>query len=349
MMREDGKIIFKTGHDVEEYDPGKHRLFSATHEEIMSGATADVYFVRTQEILEKQGLADTVVTAEVFPSRPGIVAGTPECLHLLKDLNLEVWALEEGESFQAKETVMRITGPYSKFGPYETALLGILASSSAWATRARECKEASLGKPFFCFGARHVHPAVSPVMERAAIIGGASGAACILGAKLLGQQPVGTIPHALVLITGDTVKTALAYNTYMPKDAPRTILVDTFHDEAEEALRVAEVLGKDLGGIRLDTPSERGGVTEDLVREVRARLDLAGFAHVKIFVSGGVTPERMTRLAQAGADAFGVGSYISSAPPIDMTMDIKAISGKPIAKRGRIPGPVPNPKLKRFM
>ena len=186
-------------------------------------------------------------------------------------------------------------------------------------------------------------------MERAAIVGGADGAACILGAKLMGKEPVGTVPHALVLILGDTVKTAVAYNTYMSKDAPRTILVDTFHDEAEEALRVAQVLGKDLGGIRLDTPSERGGVTEDLVREVRARLDQAGFNHVRIFVSGGLTPERMTRLAQAGADAFGVGSYISSAPPIDMTMDIKAIEGKPIAKRGRIPGPIENPKLKRFL
>jgi nicotinate phosphoribosyltransferase len=39
-------------------------------------------------------------------------------------------------------------------------------------------------------------------------------------------------------------------------------------------------------GVRLDTPSERGGVTPDLVKEVRARLDQAGFSYVKIFVSG---------------------------------------------------------------
>ncbi len=62
--------------------------------------------------------------------------------------------------------VLRITGPYSLFGPYETALLGILASSSAWASRARECKDAAMGRPFYCFGARHIHPAVAPVMEK---------------------------------------------------------------------------------------------------------------------------------------------------------------------------------------
>jgi len=47
--------------------------------------------------------------------------------------------------------------------------------------------------------------------------------------------------------------------------------VDTFKDEAEESLRVAKALGERLAGIRLDTPGERGGVTPDLVTEVRAR------------------------------------------------------------------------------
>lgn len=345
---ENGDVVFKTSQDVKDYAPSRDRLFSATHKEIRSAATADVYFVRTQEILEREGRSGTVVTAEIFGGRSGIIAGTVECMQLLKGLPLEVWGLEEGEPFAEKDTVLRITGPYSVFGPYETALLGILASSSAWATASRECKEAAGGAPFFCFGARHIHPAVAPVMERAAVVGGADGAACILGAKLAGREPVGTIPHALVLIMGDTVKTAVAYNTHMPKDAPRTILVDTFHDEAEESLRVAAALGKDMGGVRLDTPAERGGVTEGLVREVRARLDQAGFGHVKIFVSGGLNPERMAGLAKAGVDAFGVGSYISAARPIDMTMDIKAVEGRPIAKRGRIPGPVDNPRLKRL-
>lgn len=344
---ENGRVRFLTSKDVKDYKPDTDRLFSATHEEIAGGATADVYFVKTQEILEREGKGDTVVTAEIFPSRPGVLAGIPECLQLLKGLPVKVWAVSEGETFSEKDTLIRITGPYSAFGPYETALLGILASSSGWATAARECREAVPGVPVVCFGARHIHPAVAPVMERASIVGGMDGAACILGAKLMGKEPVGTIPHALVLIMGDTVDTAVAYDKYMGPDSPRTILVDTFHDEAEEALKVAHALGKDLMGIRLDTPSERGGVTEGLVKEVRARLNQAGFDHVKIFVSGGVTPERMVNLSAAGADAFGVGSYVTAARPIDMTMDVKEIEGRAIAKRGRIPGQVPNPRLKR--
>ncbi|MEW5718650.1 MAG: nicotinate phosphoribosyltransferase, partial [Chloroflexota bacterium] len=130
----------------------------------------------------------------------------------------------------------------------------------------------------------------------------------------------------------------------------RIALVDTFHDEAEEALRVARALGDRLWGVRLDTPSERGRVTPDLVKEIRARLDQAGCARVKIFVSGGIDAERIELFKRAGApvDGYGVGSAISAAPPLDFTGDLKEIDGKPIAKRGRIPGITENPRLKSW-
>jgi nicotinate phosphoribosyltransferase len=49
-----------------------------------------------------------------------------------------------------------------------------------------------------------------------------------------------------------------------------------------------------------------------------------------------------------GPMPFGVGSFISSAPPIDMTMDLKEVEGRAIAKRGRIPGLIDNPKLEKM-
>ena len=242
---------------------------------------------------------------------------------------------------------MRIEGAYDEFGLFETVILGCMASPSGWATAARECKRAAGETPVYCFGARHLHPAVAPVMERAAIIGGFDGASCILAAKFVGLEPVGTVPHAVILIMGDTVQVANIYDKVMPPDAPRIVLVDTFRDEAEEALMVAEALGDRLHGVRLDTPGERGGVTAELVFEVRQRLDQKGFEQVKIMVSGGLNPERIIELKAAGAAAFGVGSYVTAAPPIDMTMDLKVVNGVPIAKRGRIPGITDNPKLKR--
>jgi len=62
----------------------------------------------------------------------------------------------------------------------------------------------------------------------------------------------------------------------------------------------------------------------------------------------GLNPERITYFKEQGApvDSFAVGSHISGATPIDFTGDIKEIDGRPIAKRGRIPGTTPSPRLK---
>jgi len=326
----------------------ENRFFSATGSEIEQGLTSDIYFVRTRDLLGSIGLADTVVTAEIFSSKEGVLAGMDESLYLLRKRDLEIWALPEGSAMGTKEVVMRIKGRYGDFGIYETPLLGILSSSSGWATAARICKEAAGERRVICYGARHLHPAVAPVMERAAVIGGVDDCSCILGALLLGKAPVGTVPHAAFLIVGDTVKLATAYDSFVAEGDPRIILVDTFKDETEEALRVAEALGSRLNGIRLDTPGERGGVTVGLVRETRARLNQAGFDQVKIIVSGGLNLERIAALSEAGADAFGVGSFIYRAPAIDMTMDIKEVRGEAIAKRGRIPGLTENERLEKI-
>ena len=333
--------------DVDTFKAGGGRFLSATHEEIRSGATTDIYFINTRDVLASVGRLNVLVVAEVFARREGLFAGVGEVLELLKDCPLEIEALPEGECFSPKETVLRIRGSYRDFGLFETTL-GFLSSSSGWATAARQCVDAAGGKPVLSFGARHVHPSVASVMDNVAVkVGGCAGASSVLGAKLAGKEPSGTVPHAAVLIIGDTLSLAKAYDAELPERVARIFLVDTFKDEAEETLRLAEALGKKLDAIRLDTPGERGGVTPDLVREVRYRLDAASFQHVKIVVSGGLTPGRIAELSALGADVFGVGSFIAHAPPIDMTLDIKEIEGHPVAKRGRLPGVLANPRLLR--
>ena len=314
---------------------------------VINGDSADIYFLRTRDVLAREGL-NPVAAMELFPARDGLLCGMREAVALLKRVlppGAEVWGLEEGEAMSRKETVLRITAPYQSYGIYETALAGYLSQESAWATAARECVEAADGVPVISFGARHVHPNVVAAMDYAAVVGGCASCSSVEGARLAGVAASGTMPHALIICLGDTVAAALAFDRHMPPDVPRTVLVDTFHDEAEESLRVAEAMRDRLQAVRLDTPGERGGVTPDLVKEVRARLDLAGFPSVQIFVSGGVTPERIATMGREGArvDGYGIGSYITSAPPIDFTADIHEIEGRPVAKRGRLPGITPNP------
>lgn len=328
------------------------RRFSPS-EEILSGQKADVYFLHARHILETEGI-NPRVTMEAFPSRDGILCGMEEVKQLLEAAlpsGSEVWAIPEGNTMEEREVALRITAPYQSFGIHETTILGILAHESGWATAANACVEAADGVPVIHFGARHVHPDVSARLEYAAVVGGCTGCATPAGGALTGIAPSGTIPHALILCIGDTVKAIEAFDRHIKPEIKRIALVDTFKDEAEESLRVARALGERLWGVRLDTPSERGRVTPELAREVRARLDQAGFGHVRIVVSGGIDPARIALFQNRGApvDAFGVGSAISSAPPIDFTADIKEIEGQPIAKRGRIPGITPNTHLQRIL
>jgi nicotinate phosphoribosyltransferase len=331
--------------------------FGAT-DEVLTGQTADVYFERAQAILQAEHL-DPVVLMEVFSRDAGILCGAAEVHEFLGKVlgpgnghepPPVVESLSDGDPFESKEVVMRIEARYSAFGLYETAVLGTLAQCSGWATAARHIVDAASPIPVIGFGARHVHPSVADQMDYASVVGGCIGASTPAGARMAGLSPTGTMPHALVLIFGDTVRAAEAFDRHIDPDVPRIVLVDTFKDEAEESLRVAEALGERLWGVRLDTPSERGRVTPDLVKEVRARLDLAGHDHVKIVVSGGLDAERIGvfKEAEAPVDSFAVGSAISDASPIDFTGDLKEIDGRPIAKRGRIPGRTENPRLRRL-
>jgi len=322
--------------------------------EILSGDSADVYFARAETILEQEG-RDPLVSMEVFAREDAVLCGIDEAKNLLGHVLADadpsettIEALDDGDLITPKEVVLRIRARYRRFGLYETAMLGMLAQSTGWATAARECVDAAAPEPVISFGARHIHPDITDVLDYAAIVGGCVGASTPAGARLAGLAPTGTMPHSLVLIFGDTVEAAVAFDRHVDPSVPRIVLVDTFKDEAEEALRVAHALGDRLYGIRLDTPSERGRVTADLVHEVRARLDQAGFSHVKIVVSGGLSPDRIGYFKDAGApvDSYAVGSYISGATPIDFTGDIKEIDGRPIAKRGRIPGLTESPRLK---
>lgn len=321
---------------------------------ILNGDTADVYFHRTISILQAEGI-NPEVTMEFFPRSKGILCGITEATTLLSKVlpesGREVWALREGDEVNRKEVALRIRALYCSFGLYETALCGILSSGTAWATAARECVKAAGAIPVISFGARHLHPNVAANLDYAAVVGGCKSGSTILGARIANVVPAGTMPHALILVIGDTLKAVQAFDRHMPHDVPRIALVDTFKDEAEESVDVARGMRGRLNGVRLDTPSERGGVTPDLVKEVRTRLDMTDFKSVEIFVSGGITPERIKAFIEAGApvDGFGVGSYISSAPSNDFTADIHEVEGRPIAKRGRIPGVTPNPRLVRVL
>ncbi len=318
-------------------------FLTASIDDIIKGKVTDIYFERTKEILEKEGLDKVKVIAEVHSySLPkgyewAILAGVYEVAELLKGKPINVYSLPEGTLFRPIHPVMNIEGPYVEFCVYETALLGILRHSTSVATKAARCKKAAGEKAVIFFGTRAVHPLIAPIIDRAAFIGGCDGISDVHGAEKLGIKPIGTIPHSLIVIFGDQIKAWKAFDKHMPSDIPRIALCDTWFDERVEALMAAEALKDKLYGVRFDTPSSRRGNMKRIVEEARWTLNAKGYSHVKIIVSGGIDEEAILQLRDV-ADGFGVGTAIAFPPSIDLSMDIVEVEGEPRSKKGKLPG-----------
>jgi nicotinate phosphoribosyltransferase len=253
---------------------------------------------------------------------------------------------------------MHITGDAGLFAHLETVYLGILARRTKIASNVRDVVDAANGKIVLYFPARFDHWAVQGGDGYAAHIGGASGVSTDAQAQWWGAKASGTVPHALIAaVGGDTVKAVNLFGETYP-EVDLVALVDFDNDSVGTSLRCCEALGERLWGVRLDTSEtlvdksiipvmqnfKPVGVTPRLVELTRQTLDHHGYGHVKIIVSGGFHPDRITDFErrQVPVDAYGVGSYLMRGVNA-FTADIVLLEGKPCAKVGR--QYTPNPRL----
>jgi nicotinate phosphoribosyltransferase len=311
------------------------RFDTVPDETIKLGECTDIYFLRTEETLEADGLNPDVVmevTATSLPDSWAVFCGLADVLVLLEDIPVTVDAMHEGTVFYKNEPVLRIAGKYRDFCRYETAILGFLCHASGVATAAAHIKRASGDLPVYSFGSRRQHPAIAKMIERAAWIGGVDGVSNTCAPD--GMPVVGTMPHAFVMCYEKPEDAWRAFDKHAPADVPRIMLSDTYCDEKSESLRAAEC---GATAVRLDTPRSRRGNMRAIIEEVRWELDAHGHSAVKIFLSGGVTREDVIAYRDI-VDAFGVGGAIANAPVIDFAMDIVEINGNPKAKRGKRSG-----------
>ncbi|MEM1826395.1 MAG: nicotinate phosphoribosyltransferase, partial [Desulfurococcaceae archaeon] len=277
------------------------KFYIASEGDIVNGLVTDIYFVRTRDIVEKYGVNKRVrMELHVYNLPKGyewaVYAGLEEALRLFEGKRVTIYSLPEGTLFKSKEPLMIVEGRYSDISVYETPLLGILRHYTSIASKAARLKRLAMNKLFIFFGLRALHPAIAPMADRAAYIGGMDGVSGAASRKYLGLEPVGTMPHALIILFKNQVDAWKAFHETINERVPRIMLTDTFYDERIEALMAAEVLGDKLYGVRLDTPSSRRGDMKSIVEEVRWTLDLHGYKHVKIVVSGGIDEEDVVEL-----------------------------------------------------
>ncbi len=361
----------------------KQRLDPSTFDlpvkKMREGYYSDKYFNRAKEILEKDNHHQEVLM-QIFQRHEAVLCGIDEAIGILKlcsgyyDENgkwvngwdkLEVHALYDGDEIEPFETVMTIAGDYSLFAHLETVYLGVLARRTRVATNTKRVVEAANGKPVMFFPARFDHHLVQTGDGYAAYITGALGVSTDAQAEWWGSKGLGTIPHALIAAYGgDTVLATKKFAEYVGEDVAVIALVDFENDCVKTSLECARALGKRLWGVRLDTSSTMvdkclwhdmsvyppTGVNPKLVKKVRKALDEAGFPWVKIIVSGGFTPEKISLFEKlkVPVDVYAVGSALFKGN-YDFTADVVMIkkNGQWIhcAKEGR--KYKPNPRLEK--
>jgi nicotinate phosphoribosyltransferase len=198
--------------------------------------------------------------------------------------------------------------------------------------------------------ARHDHHRVQTGDGWSAHVAGAIGVSTDAQASWWGGRGVGTVPHGLIAAYGgDTVAAARDFARHFAAQMNVTVLVDFVNDSARTAVEVADALGADLWGVRLDTsgslvdyglqramPDAPPGVSVELARQVRSALDDAGHERVRIVASGGFDADRIANFEREAApvDAYGVGSALLRGSN-DFTADVVRVDGEPRSKVGR--------------
>ncbi|HJV05390.1 MAG TPA: nicotinate phosphoribosyltransferase [Actinomycetota bacterium] len=314
-------------------------LHAATPDEILQGEVTDPHFLRTREVLEAAG-RDPVVTAEIRPETIpwpwAVLSGTAEVLSLLSDRPVDAVGLPEGSVIYAEEPAVVVSGRYLEFGDLTTSLLGVLCQATGVATAAARLKLAARGLPVYASGARRIHPAVAPVVDRAAYVGGCDAVSTVKGGELVGVAPAATIDHDLALLLGEE-EAWRAFDQTIDRGVPRIVTVDTSLDERAGAVAAAEALGSRLTAVRLDVPASRRGDLGRILREVRWELDARGHHRVRILVSGNLGESAIRSLSRH-ADGFYVEDAIAAAPVVDFGLEIVEVDDQPRARRGILSG-----------
>ena len=294
----------------------------------------DKYFLRSKEILQKEGI-NPIVKYQVFIRNANCkIYGINEAIAIIDKYapRAKVWALKEGSFAKDCETIMLIEGHVQDLIDLETMYLGVI---SAETTIKAENKDIDLNevyrnmheivtlvapRPVMYFGARHWRYDRDMEISSACCEAGAKDCSTDEGANQYNAKGVGTIPHALEAVyhwfyrdIGSAVVTSLmAFDKHIMKEIPRIALVDYANREITDSIQCL-IHCKNLYGIRIDTCGENAmqgviphhledypylqgnGVTIAGVYAVRKILNDMGHDHIKVILSSGFAFPKKTK------------------------------------------------------
>ncbi|WP_204104311.1 MULTISPECIES: nicotinate phosphoribosyltransferase [Spirulina sp. CCY15215] len=254
----------------------------------------------------------------------------------------DIWAVAEGSAIFPYEPILRVDAPLWQAQLVETYLLNTINYQTLIATRAARMRDiAGERAKILEFGTRRAFSPQGAIWAaRAALAGGLDGTSNVLAALKLGEKPVGTMAHALVMAVGtlagrDENEAFNAFTRYFPRSP---LLIDTY-----DTLKAAESLAKQIQagekqvmGVRLDS-----GDLVRLSQQVRSLLP-----NVPIFASGDLDEWEIARLQREGAmiDGYGIGTRLVTGTPVNGVYKLVEIAGIPTMKQSAGKGTYPGRK-----
>ncbi|WP_414526942.1 nicotinate phosphoribosyltransferase [Nodularia chucula] len=242
----------------------------------------------------------------------------------------DVWAVPEGTAIFANEPLLRVEAPLWQAQLVETYLLNTINYQTLIATKAARLRDvAGESATLLEFGTRRAFsPQGALWAARAALAGGLNATSNVLAALQLGEQPSGTMAHALVMamsaMTGSEEQAFTAFHRHFP-GAP--LLIDTYDTIAAAKQLAAKIKAgeMELSGVRLDS-----GDLVSLSKQVRSLLP-----HVSILASGDLDEWEIAKLQAAGAeiDGYGLGTRLVTGAPVNGVYKLVEIDNIPVMKQ----------------
>ncbi len=259
--------------------------------------------------------AEATGRAELLAKEAMVLAGLDAFVRVFHwvDPDVEVELVRaDGDALKPKTVAARLQGRLRSLLTAERTALNIIQRACGMATLSRQAADAVKGTKLKVLDTRKTPPGMRALSKEAVRLGGASNHRFGLFDGVL-------IKDNHIAAVGGSIRQALRSAR---ENAPRLVKIEI---EVTNLKQLAEALDEGADVIMLDNMDD--ATMREAVRIANGRVALE--------VSGGVTLERLPRLAQLGVDFVSMGALTHSARAMDLSLEISAAKGASKARGSR--------------
>ncbi len=240
--------------------------------------------------------------AELWAKEPMVLSGIEAFARVFTRVDPDCtlrFTAADGEAIKPKQKIAFIQGRLQSLLIAERTALNILQRTCGIATLAREAADAVKGTGLRILDTRKTPPGMRGMAKQAVRHGGATNHRFGLFDGVL-------IKDNHIAAVGGSVKKALALAR---ENAPRLVKIEI---EVTDLAMLKEAVAEGADVVLLDNMDDA---------TLREAVKLAG-GKVELEASGGITLERLPRLAKIGVDYVSMGALTHSARAMDLSLEI---------------------------